>query len=297
MRKKLRISVVLSLLFLLFRCSSYPVLTAVENKSLDQVKKAVEEKKADPNETACLGALTLAAWNGNADIVEYLLSKGADPNQRGKQCEFKDNRPFIGRIRLINRTPLQGVTDAVIARMLISKGANVSLGGFIEYRFGGTDLQPPLLQAIDSVSPELVELYLKNKVNLRVFDDSGINVFDSALRRMKNKKDEDPVKKSKIHALLEGKLPRLAVTEEAYNATEGKVLREYKNIYTGSVTVMPADTAQTLYDNPKTFVPITLNSGDGKYYHHSEFNWSTGQNMYEWYLIRSLIKDKRKKKK
>lgn len=290
MIKKILSLVTIGLLFSFVNCSSLPVLDAVEAKSLDKVKKAVEGG-GNPNEGDCLGALTVAAWNGNADIVEYLLSKGADPNQRGRQCEFK--APYIGRYRLIDRTPMQGVKDLAIAKMLLDKGANVNLGGFREYTDGDTSLDNALETAIQVGNPELVELYLKQKVNLKVYSLSGKNIFLTALNVLKK---ENPEKAGKIESLLKGKISDLELTDSSLNATEGKILKNYVHIPTGAKTTMPEDIAQKLYENPRKFAPITFNSGDNQYHHYAEFNWDNGQNMYEWYILRNAKVNPKKKK-
>jgi hypothetical protein len=280
MKSKIILSLVI--VMAIVNCSSFPVLDAVDTKKLAEVKKTVEAG-GNPNEGDCLGALTVAAWNGDYDIVEYLLSKGADPNQRGKECEFK--RPYIGRFRKANRTPIEGVKDIKVAKLLIEKGANINLTGHTEYTGGAANSGDCALRtAIEIGNIELVDLYIKNKVNFNNYLNDGENVFAFELKLLKGK---NALAGAKIESLLKGKISNLAMTDAILKATDAKVLKSYTHIPTGAKTVMSDDIAQKLYDNPKNFTPITLNAADNKYYHHSEFVWDTGQNMYEWYILRN----------
>lgn len=101
------------------------LISICSHGALADVKAAVESAEGDGEggaidincrDTAGRTALLEAAWNGSADIVEYLLGRGADPNAA-------DRSGF---------TPLMRAAEGghgAIAAALLAKGARVDCRG------------------------------------------------------------------------------------------------------------------------------------------------------------------------
>lgn len=59
------------------------IMWAIKNGDLDQVKELIEQKNFDVNqEISARFPIHYAADYGQADVLDYLLSKGADANVR-----------------------------------------------------------------------------------------------------------------------------------------------------------------------------------------------------------------------
>jgi len=120
--------------------------------NFDEVRKAVDEEGAAVNEPDGSGrtALLEAAWNGNAEIVNYLLERGADPNAA-------DRSGFTPVMRAV-----EGGYDPV-ASALIAKGANVNCRGRVR---GVT----PLMLAAENGRLGLISTLLDNGAEVNAAD-------------------------------------------------------------------------------------------------------------------------------
>ena len=107
-----------------------------ETKPVDPV--AVDTKTEPARVKAPEISILTAAFDGNIEIVELLIAKGADVNA-------KDN---------IGWTPLHSAADKEFAELLIAKGADVNA----KDDEGGT----PLDLAIEDNYPEIADLLRKH---------------------------------------------------------------------------------------------------------------------------------------
>lgn len=87
-----------------------PLFDAVYSRNIAEVKRLIEQEKADVNapaaepELALSRPLHLATVAGQLEIVNYLVEKGADPNT----TDIKGNTPLhlatnINKITIANR--------------------------------------------------------------------------------------------------------------------------------------------------------------------------------------------------
>ncbi|MDF3818991.1 ankyrin repeat domain-containing protein [Leptospira sp. 96542] len=275
----------LLVLFSLFgACSSLPY--TIEAGKLDAAKKMVMEG-ADVNETSdCFHSLTIAASSGDVELVKLILEKNPGINNRSNECDYTDRIAGMRmRYRWGSRTALDRVSNVEIAKLLIAKGANPNIAGYREYTFT-VDHDLALWNAIRKENLELVKLLVGAGANVNVYSSNGKNlILDMAEAKRSQKKPEF------LNYLKTKGIKELTLTDAMAKATEGKILKEYKHIFTGAVTIMPENIAKAVYENPKNFSSLTRNAADGKDYHYSEFVWTeTGQNMYEWYLLRKKAK-------
>ncbi|TGL18942.1 ankyrin repeat domain-containing protein [Leptospira yanagawae] len=269
------------LLFLaIASCASLPY--TIEDRKFDKAKQMIEEG-AEVNQTSdCFHALTIAAMEGDESLVKLLLDKGAKVENRSKECDYTDRvGPFKMKFRWGARTALDRVANAKIAKLLIAKGANPNIAGYREYSFG-PDFDTALWNAVRNADLELVKVLVEAGANTNVYNQSGKN----AIWQMAEAKKSQG--KPELMAYLQSKgMKNLEITDAKAKATDGKILTKYKHIATGAITEMPSDIAKGVYENPKNYSALTLNAADGAYYHYSEFVWlETGQNLYEWYLLR-----------
>lgn len=267
-------------LWLIVSCSSLPY--TIEGRKFDKAKQMIEEG-ADVNQTSdCFHALTIAAMEGDEGLVKLLLDKGAKVDNRSNECDYSEKiASFRMRFRWGARTALDRVANANIARLLIAKGANPNIAGYREYSFG-PDHDLALWNAVRNEDLELVKVLVQAGANVNVYNKSGNNaILDIAEAKKTQGKPE-------FLSYLQSKgMKKLEITDAKAKATEGKVLNKYKHIATGAVTEMSMDIAKGVYENPKNYSPLTMNAADGAYYHYAEFVWvETGQNLYEWYLLR-----------
>lgn len=270
----------LFLLWALVSCSSLPY--TIEDRKFDKAKQMIEEG-ADVNQTSdCFHALTIAAMEGDEGLVKLLLDKGAKVDNRSKECDYTDRiGPFRMKFRWGARTALDRVANAKIAKLLLAKGANPNIAGYREYTFG-PDYDTALWNAVRNADFELVKVLVEAGANPNVYNKSGKNsIWEMAEARKSQGKPE-------FLSYLQSKgMKKLEITEAKAKTTNGKILTKYKHIATGAITEMPADIAKGVYENPKNYSALTINAADGAYYHYAEFVWAeTGQNLYEWYLLR-----------
>ncbi|MCW7470587.1 ankyrin repeat domain-containing protein [Leptospira kanakyensis] len=272
----------ISLLFLgaTVSCASLPY--TIEDRKFDKAKQMIEEG-ADVNLTSdCFHALTIAAMEGDEGLVKLLLDKGAKVENRSNECDYTDRiGPFKLKFRWGKRTALDRVANAKIAKLLLAKGANPNIAGYREYSFG-PDYDTALWNAVRNADFELVKVLVEAGANPNVYNKSGKNsIWEMAEARKSQGKPE-------FLSYLQSKgMKKLEITDAKAKTTDGKILTQYKHIATGAVTEMPANIAKGVYENPKNYSALTMNAADGTYYHYAEFVWvETGQNLYEWYLLR-----------
>ncbi|TGL37542.1 ankyrin repeat domain-containing protein [Leptospira perdikensis] len=275
----------LFLLWAFVSCASLPY--TIEDRKFDKAKQMIEEG-ADVNQTSdCFHALTIAAMEGDEGLVKLLLDKGAKVENRSKECDYTDRiGPFKMKFRWGARTALDRVANAKIAKLLLAKGANPNIAGYREYSFGpdydAALWNAALWNAVRIADFELVKVLVEAGANVNVYNKSGKNaIWEMAEARKSQGKPE-------FLSYLQSKgMKKLEITDVKAKSTDGKILTKYKHIATGAVTEMSADIAKGVYENPKNYSALTLNAADGAYYHYAEFVWAeTGQNLYEWYLLR-----------
>ncbi len=119
------------------------------------------EKGANPNERDTQGKTPLhhAASTGQIQNIALLLTAGADPNIRDKYGE----------------TPLYFVNNADSAQILIENGANVNQ----QDKFGNT----PLHEATTEGHIQLIKSLMKNGADASIKNDAGMSALDIAIRR------------------------------------------------------------------------------------------------------------------
>ncbi|MCW7492331.1 ankyrin repeat domain-containing protein [Leptospira sp. 2 VSF19] len=270
----------LFLLWALVSCSSLPY--TIEDRKFDKAKQMIEGG-ADVNHSSdCFHPLTIAAMEGDEGLVKLLLDKGAKVDNRSKECDYTDRiGPFRMKFRWGARTALDRVANAKIAKLLLAKGANPNIAGYREYTFA-PDFDVALWNAVRIADLELVKVLVEAGANVNVYNHSGKNaIWEMAEARKSQKKTE-------FLSYLQSKgMKKLEITDAKAKTTDGKILTKYKHIATGAITEMPSDIAKGVYENPKNYSALTINAADGAYYHYAEFVWEeTGQNLYEWYLLR-----------
>ncbi|GBF51229.1 ankyrin repeat protein [Leptospira ryugenii] len=263
-----------------FSCSSLPY--TIEDRKFDKAKQMIADG-ADVNHSSdCFHPLTIAAMAGDEGLVQLLLEKGAKVENRSKECDYTDQiGPFRMRFRWGARTALDRVANATIAKLLLAKGANPNIAGYREYTFA-PDFDVALLNAVRKSDFDLVKVLVEAGAKVNVYNSSGKNaIWESAEAKKSQGKPE-------FFSYLQSKgMKKLEITDANAKATDGKILTKYKHIATGAVTEMSAEIAKGVYENPKNYSALTFNAADGAYYHYAEFVWvETGQNLYEWYLMR-----------
>jgi ankyrin repeat protein len=160
--------------------------------NLDDVARAVGEEGANVNEPDGSGrtALLEAAWNGNAGIVDYLLSQGADPNAA-------DRSGFTPIMRAVEG----GHRDIVGA--LINKGADVNCRGRVR---GVT----PLMLAAENGHLELIAALLDSGAEINAAD----SYEETALARAGHAGQEQAAQ------LLESRGGRVKQERSSYSNTD-----------------------------------------------------------------------------
>jgi hypothetical protein len=167
--------------------------------------------------------LSLAAMAGNIDVVRYLLSKGAAANLRRSNGSppLQDvvlwGNPSKNQLAILSLliskgadvkrgnsgglTPLHYTTDVEVARLLLSKGANINDHN---NKYGITPLQALvkyeqrdlLRQGKIEIMLSLIRLQAQHHANLRYRDKTGKSVLDYTSRI------RSPIYREKVTALL-----------------------------------------------------------------------------------------------
>ena len=129
-----------------------------------------------------VGALDAAAQNGQSEMAAFLISQGADLNERG----------FEGMTPLARAASLYSIKDdtksAAVAAALIAHGADIDPVD----EYGDT----PLLHAVESRKARVAEVLLQNSTNqaadqLRTY--RGANSMETALHMAIRENDQDTV--------------------------------------------------------------------------------------------------------
>lgn len=271
-------------------CSSLPYI--IEDGDFESAKEMIRKGADVKNTSACFHALTIAAEKGDKELVQLLLEKGADVNARSNECDYTQNSGgFKRRYKWGSRTALDTVKNVEIAKILLKAGANPNISGYQEEMYG-VYIENALNNAIRKSDFALVKLLVESGADVNLRDSLGKKnmaldtaqfIFDSDKKNKKDTKDSSAI----LQYLKSRGAREIPLTTQMANATEGKILTKYIHVATKDVTEMPSEIAKAVYENPKNFSPLTLNAADGKFYHYNEFVWAqTGQNLFEWYLLR-----------
>ena len=244
---------------------------------------------ADVNRSSeCSSPLVLAAEKGHLKVISYLLEHRADPNLRLPICYGR--HPILGRNRRSGHTALYWSSSVEASRLLLDKGADPNLPGTREYPGGYVYIELPIVRAFQARNLEMAELLLSRGATPNVYDrKTGKNSLRETVGYITKK---DAALGQRFGSLLDRHKARdLDVSADRQRATDGPVMKSYRNRRTGAVTVMSEDLAQRLYDTPQNFAEITKDGKEGAYFHYMEFDWvDNGQNMYEWMILRKLHK-------
>ncbi len=274
----------LTLLCALPACAS--LAYTIEAGKFDDARKQIEQGANVNDNSECFTPLMIASWKGNRDLVQLLLSKGADPKARSRQCNYtRTIGPIRFRFRAGARTALDGADDVEVARLLLARGADPRVGGYEEhprYAFWRDSLSNAVVRRKLDVVRALVEA----GAPVAVYNDEGKNRLLDYTE--KSTKSEDQA----IVAYLKSKgAAHLDTSEAKLAATDAKVMNVYRHIATGAVTTMDMSIAKALFENPSRFNPITFDAASQSFYHYAEFVWvDTNQNLHEWYVLRKLRK-------
>ena len=132
------------------------LLNLIQERNISEIKKMIENKEADPNEIVSINrtALSFAAANNFIDILECLISVGANIN--------KQNTDKLAY------TPLEeasrgGHLEAV--KYLIEKGADINKGNSIN--------NTSLTGAVICAERAIVEYLIINGANVNAVDDQN----------------------------------------------------------------------------------------------------------------------------
>lgn len=169
------------------------IVTAIENGNLDEVKSLVEKEGADVNFLRPqMSLLAVAAKEKNMSIVEYLLSKGADPNLKTEyeilpiSYAAKDN-------------------NIEMAKLLIKKGASFKTDQ------GLSNSANPVIQ---TSNPEFVKLLFQN--GYKPFETSA---FEKAFIRYFEEDQTKDTSRKQIVALF--------LSPQNFNPTGGATIEAY----------------------------------------------------------------------
>jgi hypothetical protein len=284
-----KISSFLLILFffpLVANCAS--MLDAVEANNLAKVQ-GLTDKGEDLNKTSeCTAPLVLAAEKGHKEMVQLLLSKGADPNIRLPEC--KGRHKLLGAFRKSGHTALYWASNSEITRILLEKGADPNLSGTKEFMSGDVDLDLPLEKALIRKDYEMTALLLSHGANPNIY--RLLDGKNQLLWIISVIEKKDPALAGKFNQLfVKYKAHDLDISENSLRKTDAKIMKSYKNNRTGDITVMDDEIASKLYNTPGKLSPITFDIKQNKYFHDFEFSWvENGQNLYEWYILRRLSK-------
>jgi len=130
------------------------ILYAVDSGNLDMVKHFFATNSTPFSSKESAGLLTSAAVHGQTEMAAFLISKGADVNEKG----FYGMPPLASMGSAFNSP--NDVQFADIATLLIAHGATVD--AVDNYQ------DTPLMHAVESENYHLAEVLIKNGANQRV---------------------------------------------------------------------------------------------------------------------------------
>lgn len=138
-----------------------PFFTAVEHGHLDLVRYFVEEGKCSATESkeGEIGTLHLAANNNHTELMEYLISKGADPE---KISIF--GRPLNWAV---------GSGNVEAAQLLLQKGADPNGDN------SGSSIAPIII-AVDTNNRPIYDILLQKGADINTKDPNGYSVLHLA---------------------------------------------------------------------------------------------------------------------
>lgn len=280
-----------SLIFLffvmMFMSCKTPMTKLIKDGNLAEITQRVNDGE-DPNEIGCDTPLIVASNRGNLELINLLLDKGANPNLRSNECDYNAS---YARFKMGTRSALGEAKTLEIAKLLVSKGANLNLGNYKEYLYTTALYSPPLREHIVAERFDIANFLVDSGANLNLYTDEGKNLFLLVLNNDKNRKTAEAIRlKSKIIS-KGGRELDLA----KYKSKSLQEVKSYTHNTFGGSTSMPIQFRAPLLANPLKFSALTIHSGDGKYYHYSEFTEDeTKMNLHEWYIIRGSQVSKKK---
>lgn len=265
--------------FLVVQGCKTPMTKLIKEGNVTEVKERVNAGE-NPNVNDCDTPLIVAANRGDLELVKIFLEKGANPNLRSIECTYGTG---YGRYKMGTRSALGEAKTLEIAKLLVSKGANLNLGYYKELPFSTAMYTPPLREHIISDRFEIASYLVDAGANLNIYTDEGKNLFLLVLNNDKNLKNPEATKlKSKIVAKGAKDFDL-----KKFQTVKFDLVRSYThNVYGGSTT-MPNQFQFLLWANPHKYSALTVHSGDGNYYHYSEFtDDGSKMNLHEWYIAR-----------
>ncbi|PNV76359.1 ankyrin repeat domain-containing protein [Leptospira inadai] len=263
--------------------------SVIEKGNNEQAVKMLEAG-ANPNDSGtCNTPLHMAVKKGELALVQLLLKKGADPNLRSRECNYKD---LFGQYKANNRSPLEAAKTLEIAKILFEAGADPRWGS---YEVTDTITNwTPLYRAVLAERYDIAKYLVEKGANVNLYDD--MNGKHILLRLLSERKDS---RANILRGLLLAKGAReLNFIGSLKKNISDSPTNSYRHIPTGNVTIMTPEMISYLKESPDQAVPITYSIADGRYYHYSEFEWTdTKQNLHEWLLLKRAEYEALKKKK
>lgn len=280
----------LSLISVVFLTNCASRLASVIEKGNNEQAVKMLEAGTNPNDLrTCDTPLYIAVKKGELSLVQLLLKKGANPNLRSRECNYRD---LFGQYKAANRSPLEAVKTLELAKIILEAGADPRWGS---YEVTDTITNwTPLYRAILAERYDIAKYLVEKGANINLYDDmNGKHVF---LRLLSERKDS---RANALRSLLlsKGAKELSFVTSPKKNISDSQTSL-YRHIPTGNVTIMTPEMVSYLKESPSHAVPITYSIADGGYYHYSEFEWAdTKQNLHEWLLLKRAEYEALKKKK
>ncbi|RHX79937.1 ankyrin repeat domain-containing protein [Leptospira yasudae] len=266
-----------------------------------QIEKAISLIQTNENwkqVNECETPLELAASLGNTKLVQLLLERGADPNERAIGCKQESVLYIDGtyisteKFYSANHTPLSKTTSVEVAKLLVQAGADVNRGGYRQNDPQGTGpsiYESPLLNAVLNRKYELSKFLIQNGANIQIFNSlTGENEFDLWFTSVgiRSKKDKEFYQFLKSKGLKQ--LRSLSLSEIAKLRSDEKSLfsKTYIHIPTKQEIILSED--PTNRRNPME-TDLIYSPKDQRYFHSSEFvQKETKQNLYELFLQRRI---------
>lgn len=190
------------------------LMSAVRSGDIDEVRRVFEEIGKDINDIYDDGErspLAFAVIRENVEIVEFLLSEGADPNGSSESLPII-SAAFKGSIVLVklllehgadpNIAQKHGVTalgmtdSTAVAKLLLDAGADIDAQA--------NDGQSALHNAVYLLSLRMVSLLVSEGANIEAMDNAGETALDYAVRITAGDEDEVEAQESIIDLLNEG---------------------------------------------------------------------------------------------